>query len=180
MTLAFSTQIDGKPTQFVEKIWEGLLRSGLEFDLKDFSIYLFKVPGLGEYVIGDLPAKLHTIRRDEKDRWKEGRDIHMVIHNRTPNRFQFAPVVKCVSTQVFQIRWMEEEYAEVGLLYRQVQVTIGDYVNIASFFNGKLYRSFPKLNELAINDGFESVEAFFEYFSEDFTGKIIHWTNLKY
>ena len=34
--------------------------------------------------------------------------------------------------------------------------------------------------QLAINDGFESLKHFFEYFNEDFEGKIIHWTDLKY
>lgn len=33
---------------------------------------------------------------------------------------------------------------------------------------------------LAKNDGFSGVKEFFEWFSEDFKGKIIHWTDLKY
>lgn len=34
--------------------------------------------------------------------------------------------------------------------------------------------------KLAINDGFESIDDFFNYFNEDTTGKIIHWTDLEY
>jgi hypothetical protein len=34
--------------------------------------------------------------------------------------------------------------------------------------------------QLAINDGFETVEHFFRWFNEDFSGKIIHWTDLRY
>lgn len=37
-----------------------------------------------------------------------------------------------------------------------------------------------RLDELALNDGFNNVQDFFAYFNEDFTGKLIHWTNLKY
>jgi hypothetical protein len=33
---------------------------------------------------------------------------------------------------------------------------------------------------LARNDGFDSVEDFFSFFPEDFKGKIIHWTDLRY
>lgn len=33
---------------------------------------------------------------------------------------------------------------------------------------------------LARNDGFDSVDEFFEWFSEDFDGWIIHWTELRY
>lgn len=37
-----------------------------------------------------------------------------------------------------------------------------------------------KMLQLAQNDGFDTIEEFFEYFNEDFTGKIIHWTGLRY
>ena len=33
---------------------------------------------------------------------------------------------------------------------------------------------------LMTNDGFDSPEDFFEWFDEDFEGKIIHWTHFKY
>ena len=37
-----------------------------------------------------------------------------------------------------------------------------------------------QMETLAIADGFDSIEDFFKYFTNDFTGKIIHWTDLKY
>jgi hypothetical protein len=37
-----------------------------------------------------------------------------------------------------------------------------------------------ELKILSVNDGFDSVDDFFEWFNEDFAGKIIHWTDLKY
>ena len=42
------------------------------------------------------------------------------------------------------------------------------------------YPGYQTMEKLAYNDGFESVEAFFNYFCKDFKGKIIHWTNLRY
>ena len=51
----------------------------------------------------------------------------------------------------------------------------GTHVIIDDFHISK-----PSLKQLAINDGFVSENEFFEFFSSDFKGKIIHWTNLKY
>ena len=36
------------------------------------------------------------------------------------------------------------------------------------------------LEQLAINDGFNNYEDFFKWFSSDFQGQIIHWTDLRY
>ena len=47
--------------------------------------------------------------------------------------------------------------------------------NVFSYgFEGKNIKLLTK------NDGFESVESFFEYFNENFRGKIIHWTEFTY
>ena len=37
-----------------------------------------------------------------------------------------------------------------------------------------------EVKQLAINDGFDNVSDFHNYFNEDFIGKIIHWTDFKY
>ena len=37
-----------------------------------------------------------------------------------------------------------------------------------------------QIEKLALNDGFDSVKDFFNWFSEDFVGKIIHWTDARY
>lgn len=177
MTLPFSTHMSGNPTHFVEKVWTGLI---IETDLKlaDYKKFTIKsIDQLGEpmsdYQETLITPKLHTIRTDEKDRWKEGRDIHMVINNRTPKRFQFAPVVKCLSVQKIQIKHFEAS----------VEVEIDDEPFGLVYHHGLdegVYEWTNTLEKLAVNDGFDSVEAFFKYFDKDFTGKIIHWTNLKY
>ena len=37
-----------------------------------------------------------------------------------------------------------------------------------------------QIEQLAKNDGFDSVQDFFNWFNEDFNGRIIHWTDFKY
>lgn len=40
--------------------------------------------------------------------------------------------------------------------------------------------SYSEIEELAVNDGFDSAEDFFKWFKKDFRGWIIHWTDKKY
>lgn len=185
MTLAFSTELKGKPTFFVEKIWESILRNGIEVNALEFSELGRKAMPKG-YKVGTHNTKLHTIRRDTKNRWKAGNDIHFVINNRTPNRFQFAPVVKCVSTQEIEILWFDKNESDIPCstyLIKEEQVgeeVIEWEIPIAIWIDNEKLLSIKEVETLAINDGFDSVEDFFAYFSEDFKGKIIHWTPLKY
>ncbi len=159
MTLAFSTEIDNKPTYFVEKIWQSfpdeVASEGNFFNSGEmYKHYNFNQDAYGMY------SKLHTIRQDKNDFWKAGNDIHFVIHNRTKNRFQFAPVIKCVSVQSFEIKYFIKNNA------KKLSVKVdGKKVNI---------------HDLAENDGFNSAGEFLDYFNKDFTGKIIHWTDFKY
>lgn len=179
MTLAFSTHINKVATYFVEKIWEGfhgrpttpqVKRSDLDDLFEKYHEQL-----LPEFR-SKVQPKFHTIRKDEKNLWKEGRDIHMVIHNRTPKRFQFAPVVKCMSVQKIEIQYHDKPLGE-----RIATVHIdGQQYGTAIWKDCKLIHNSSRLDLLAANDGFESVNDFFEYFDKDFTGKIIQWTNLKY
>ena len=169
-TLGFSThfpeRMGNKPTNFVGKIWQGLIdHLGYENSITSSHI--------GEYVMdandkalelfnfrkGEFIPKFHTIRADKKNRWKVGDKIHMVVFNRTKNRFQFAPILEVKGIQHI-------------LIYNNTGHEIV-YVD-----NRALRRSDKEI--LAKNDGFDSVEHFFQWFNEDFTGKIIHWTELKY
>ncbi len=171
MTLGFKTEIKGKPTYFPEKIIAGL-------DLPDSQIMtLFDALGdvTGwtdeEFIAGKcnplfnhLP-KITTIRADPKNNWppKTGL-IHPVIKNRTPERYQFAPTLNCVSVQTIKIK---RKIIEAGVS------------KITVLIDGKKFHH-KKWNTLAVNDGFAFAAEFFNYFDKDFTGKIIHWTDLKY
>ncbi|GGH02968.1 hypothetical protein [Pedobacter zeae] len=159
MTLGFKQEIKGVKNFFVAKIWMGLdiAEKQKMYDYYfDTHVYTLNKP----FDVPDdvISAKLHTIRAG--DRWRAGMDIHMVINNRTADRFQFAPTVKCKSVQKIEIKWKTEDWVYLYVDGRHI-----DFVEIEA---------------LAINDGFESVDAFFEYFNTDFTGQLIHWTDLKY
>jgi hypothetical protein len=166
MILPFSTQINGKPTFFVTKIWNGIAH--LYSDYSKSGIPIFKYPKeyrdclaqgyLSMYV---QKPKIHTIREDEKNRWKPGVMIDFFINCRQKDMFKFAPKLPVTSTQSIIIkRWGTRP-----------KIYIND-------------NPFPltdeQVLELAQNDGFDNVKDFFEYFNKDFKGKIIHWTDFKY
>lgn len=156
MTLGFSTHIKGKPTYFVEKILIGIK----DITLEDLWIADSKY-NLNVDVLEGLRPKFHTIRADPKDRWKVGNNIHMVINNRTKDRFQFALVVKCKRVQ-------------------EIEIIQSEYINDCKVkVDGRLL-SLEDMQQLAWNDGFSSLVEFWMWFKEDFKGKIIHWTDLKY
>lgn len=176
MILGFSTKfpkgkgkLSGKLTLFPEKILESLHK------IVDF--YYHDYHG-GELPLGfndktdELPEiksvkpKKHTIRQDSKNRWKVGMDIDFFIGVRTKNMFRFAPKVKVKSIQKIKITYDEEICdafcCEPCVFIDDKPLHLNDY------------------QELAINDGFDGAPEFFEWFSEDFEGKLIHWTDLKY
>jgi len=183
--------IGGKPTFFVEEILAGFEKeSVLKFYRKTYNVdfnnpeellpflkqvadYTFDLNVFNAYRAAGV-AKRHTIRIDAKDLWKAGNDIHFVINNRQQNRFQFAPTIKCISTQEIKVSWFNQSrYLEASKLYprfyNHVQVNIDGSNQIIK-----------EINELSLNDGFSFTEQFFAYFNESFSGKIIHWTPLKY
>jgi hypothetical protein len=163
MTLGFTQQISGKPTNFVEKIWLGLIQFTQVVDHDDLELYLKQCNERKLLWSDELKtkAKLHTIRVDNCNRWKIGMLIHMVIGNQTPDRFQFAPLLPVTRVQTIVIdNWFNHK-GEVKIDGRKLTK--------------------EETRNLALNDGFDSVEDFWDYFKGlNFTGKLIHWTKLKY
>ena len=197
MTLGFSTtwpkhmppHMAGKPTEFVDQIWN-CLKFDDTFDFQHsfdvwagfMDLYFLEhkttFPFLDRDVLEhrkktEFREKKHTFREDPKDLWKAGRDIHFVINNRTKQRFQFAPVVKCVSVQKIEILWG-------NAIPAPYKIQIPTPASSVMVFIDKRPLHANEFEALAKNDGFNSVEDFFSWFNKDFTGKIIHWTNLKY
>lgn len=173
MILPFSTQINGKPTYFVEKILKSFdgkdCTEDDELMLKE-AIYL---GFLSPYKYDEVKPKLHTIREDKNDRWKPGVMIDFFINARQKNMFRFAPRIPVVSTQKINITWLTKYMVFVTIDNKPIGDAIWDRGFICMSCD-------TRLRELAKNDGFESVEDFFGYFNKDFTGKIIHWTDLRY
>ncbi len=190
MNLSFSTKwstqmnaLAGKPTHFVEKIWAGLLLNEelLNMPSNEALEYLYacekNIHGWVEPVDFIEVPKLTTIREDIHDRWKAGNKIHFVINNRTKDRFQFAPVLRVKSVQKIEI--FNYTNSSKSLIQYSALENDCTYRIYSVLIDGKQLRS-EQVDRLAINDGFPSVEAFFNFFDKDFSGKIIHWTDLRY
>lgn len=122
-------------------------------------------PALHEH-FPDLLPKIHTFR--EGHRWKAGMKMHLVVNNRTPQRYQFGKEVPeleyCNGVQTCIIR-------TVNLPTQAISVEVdGREVDPLLF---------------AVNDGFNSPDQFFDWFGHPFkttehVGQIIHFTDFRY
>jgi hypothetical protein len=173
MTLGFSTHfpegkttLSGRPTKFVSKIWKSISEDNLDFDTDQGMDIGSKLDREVVDLIHHVKPKRHTIRRDEKQLWKAGNKIHPVTDNRTPERFQFAPTLECTGKE------------RIIIVHPDMR---SDRFKPFVVINGEnIFPEDPRMKELAINDGFDSVEAFFDYFDDYFEGWIIHWTPIRY
>ncbi len=186
-TLGFSTKwpknMGGGDTLFVPKIWKGLIDNDLakwagqhsEYETwADYSLSAeiidseyYKWFSGNTVFVREQNAKLHTMRKDPKGLWVPGRKIHMVVFNRTKNRFQFAPVLKVKSTQEVSIKYKGADKYPVVTIDNK-RFTANDRYGV------------EMLREIAFNDGFNSMDHFFMWFNTNDTYKLIHWTDLKY
>lgn len=186
MILPYSTKINNKPTYFPERILSGMLKqfeSGNQA-FKEVADYIYNYGDFANYhsvdcilkSVDEAKSKLHTIRHDEKNRWKPGTKIDFFINVRQPNMYRFAPVLPVVSTQKIEIEYTfnlsKDKITQIG--QRE------DFHYPVVYIDGKWHNSDYQLQQLAQNDGFNTVEDFFEYFNDDYEGKIIHWTDLRY
>lgn len=171
MNLSFRTHwsktmpahLAGKPTYFVEKIIKGLkiYRNPINTLLNSYAENIKIDEYLSIEKFESLTPKLHTIRQDLKDRWQASNDIHFIINARTKDRFQFAPIIPCISTQTIEIMYPPMARFPVILI------------------DGKRISKAAELT-LADNDGFNCYADFTAWFNKDCTSKIIHWTDFKY
>jgi hypothetical protein len=168
MTLGFKTELGGKPTHFPEKILESLLRTDIK--MTEWTHFIVSGTKYAEHVLGSQKPKHHTIRYGH--RWREGMKIHFVTGNRTKHRHQFAPIVLVNGVQMI---WISPSNKSVRV-ERHISPETQDWNT--SFYWHTLNES--KIAELAINDGFETVDHFWDYFNTESGGQIIHWTDLKY
>jgi hypothetical protein len=195
MILGFSTQINGKPTHFVEKIIKSIIEIArkknnqllLADDLRQLHRYCIQFNLNYAHVLGyveDVIAKNHTIREDKNNRWLPGIMIDFFINVRTRNMCRFAPKIPVVSTQKITINWASnvDNLKMIGQEYDcQCVIFIDDkFFGDAIFNKGILISSSYNFKELSLNDGFDTTEDFFNYFDKNFTGKINHWTDKRY
>ena len=181
MILGFSTQINNRPTYFFERIWEGLLRFNFDTDI-EYQLFLnAHHQQFGEYWdwFPDEHTRLtntkgHTIREDKNNRWHAGTMIDFFINTRQKEMFRFAPVLPVVSVQKIEIKWFT--FFDKKL----VRVFIDDEQFESVKIDNSHLQTTGRMEEFAQQDGFDTVTEFFEYFNEDFKGKIIHWTDKRY
>lgn len=186
MTLSFKTKDEnGHPTDFVARIWDGLILYGLgtqeERDalIKANLISVYRFLGEEDWQ-RDAYAKIHTIREDKHDRWKAGMMIDFVVNNRTPQRRVFAPRLQCISTQKIRIEkeiFNPKLYSKVWNLKRfQIWIDnepFGDH--------GSLPYDEDAVEYIAHHDGFQFDLEFMDWWpAGEWEGKIIHWTPFRY
>jgi hypothetical protein len=107
--------------------------------------------------------KIHSVREDAHDRWHAGRVIQMSHGVRTKHFHCFAQML-CTGTQKIEIKCRKHIY-----LLGQSDVKVdGRELDLA------------EINQLAINDGFDNLYDFLDFFPKCFKGKIIHWTLYRY
>lgn len=172
MILPFSTQLNGKPTQFVEKVLSGLLCYELEPEETKKSIVHYSTFSAAKYewtfeMVKEAKPKFHTIREDKKKRWNVGTNIDFFINCRQKDMFRFAPVLPVVDIQRVFMTYLPH---------------LGNGFELS--IDGKQLMPY-EIEQLAVNDGFDSVEEFENYFisvmkDNEFSGKLIHWTDFKY
>lgn len=111
--------------------------------------------------------KIHTIREDKNNRWKIGMKIQQWLFN--PRHVQKHPHQfgedACQMIQKIDIRYDEFMFQRIPHIYIDGLKIIDKSV----------------IEQIAINDGFESSKSFFAWFNKDIEGwKIIHWTDKQY
>lgn len=164
MKIGYSDKFQwGEPTNFRDKIQEGVTqRNQLMYN--------------SQYAKPSVRPKIHTLRTDEKNRWPPlTNTIHHTYFNRSPKEDIFA-ITPCTGIQLCAIVWKS----------KQIRVLIDGHLYTTYPCPGKedkISMAWPhveRMRELAWNDGFDSPEQFFRWFSKDWSGKIIHWTNKRY
>lgn len=166
-------RIGGQPTNFIPKIWKGVITAGVKMNAREFADMSAALTQEQCTLIDQVKPKLHTFRENYGNRWKPGKLIHSIINNRTPKRVQFLPTITCTAVQDVFIH----PHSKTMQIWRLDQVDS----NPDSPFEGWWQDIPPETVEtIAVNDGFENIDDFYNYFGKEWGGGIIHWTDLRY
>ncbi len=142
--------IGGKPTHFVEKI--------VRYYMSTTVFPGENMPPEFDYgICSDCQPKIHTIRKDTENQFRPGLVISHIV--KIPFIKSIAPVDNVKSLQKIEVMHVDNDK------YVWVDDTLLTGLQV---------------ERLALNDGFDCSEDFFAIFHENFIGKIIHWTNLRY
>jgi len=111
-------------------------------------------------------TKIHTLREDKTNRWQAGRKMHMYTGRYTATDRQFVKKAECVSVQYISL------YAGVELICTSNLID-GEFILDRTL-------SDTEALEFARNDGFDTLEDFWQWFTTTQTLKLIHWTDKRY
>lgn len=169
MILGFKEFFDIKkkePTYFREKILSCTGTTSTVVVSSNFNVRTFETTNLR---LNTLKPKIHTIRKDKNGRWKPGMSIQMVYRGagyKIKDEFNkgIPELQTCKAVQKIEIVYGD---------------SLGPFHPVIVAIDKRILNESERL-QLAINDGFLSLEDFFDWFDKDFTGKIIHWTNFHY
>lgn len=123
---------------------------------------------LGTVGLPDLNPKLHTIRRTRAEatgdpkapEWQQGMVIDFCISTAAGQEIPFGPKIRCTGIQNICICAIGNSLPEIHIDGHELDVV--------------------QIRELAVNDGFENLEDFLNYFQGNFSGLLIHWTKKRY
>lgn len=106
--------------------------------------------------------KKHTIREDKHNRWKVGRRADMWLGSPRNTRAKVKPAKFAIGTI--------KHIGKFRIEYKKNKPT--------AYYNGEKLDAFD-LEKLAINDGFDSVKDFLQWFNKDFTGFVLWFDNVQ-
>ena len=120
-------------------------------------------------------TKKHTIRKDANNKYRVGMTIKLA--ERIKNKITWFCITKIISIQQIVITVTDEK----------TNIDI-DGIRYATLKADKFYHpsnfNICRLNTLAENSGFNSIQDFFDYFitpdNDTYEGKIIHWDLIQY
>jgi len=111
-------------------------------------------------------TKIHTLRTDATNRWQAGRKMHMYTGRYTATDRQFVKEAECVSVQYISL------------------FAVVDLICTSNLIDGEIILertlSDKEALEFARNDGFDTLEDFWQWFTTTQTLKLIHWTDKRY
>lgn len=155
-------RLGGLPTDFKAKLWQGFAKIDLNNLQSDAYIKFLRNLSKTEIeLIGHVAPKYHTMRRDDENKFKVGTPVEFFDEDGN----MIAPALACVRTQKVSITWLKKG----GNWRTDTIVTIDD----------RILQNW-EIRAVSRSDGFDSPEDFFEWHPNDYKGKIIHWTTIKY
>lgn len=125
-------------------------------------ILTFSIPEFPDAIMTGI--KIHTIRRDTTQRWRPGMSINFWFGN--PRNIKSVPPPFAFGTSH---DWTVTSIQSISIWPATKLI----------YIDGRLLPH-DERRQLAIHDGFKNLGEFWNYFTEPFSGRLIHWTEKKY